>query len=125
MVYSIEQLDKQIIIQKRLTTVADRDVIGGLPYDYEDYIVGDGNGVAAAFLDSTPTDMLTASQHNQLTTVTVITRYDSRISPSMRVKYWDGDDYEYFDISVVSDDLFQHRFCRILAQETKEEAPDS
>ena len=121
MVYSIEQLDKQIIIQKRLTEVANRDVIGGLPYEYEDYIVGDGNGIAAGFLDSSPTDILTASQHQQLTTVTVITRYDSRIAPTMRIKYWDGKDYEYFGISVVSDDLFQHRFCRILADVAKEE----
>lgn len=121
MAYKIEQLDKQIIIQQRNTAAGNRDLIGGFPYSYTDLITGDGNGVYAMFKDPTNSDVLTAAQHKQVTDVIMVVRYDSRIKPSMRVKYWNGTAYDYYEITIVENDFFQNRFMRIHAKRYESE----
>lgn len=123
MSYPIERFDKQIIIQTRDTADADRDTIGGFPYGWTDYLLGDGNGIAAYMLDPSAEDILEAARHHQETTHTIIVRYDTRIKPRMRVKLKTGEsEYAYFTIKTVEDEKFQHRFMIIHAKQTTEEA---
>lgn len=119
MSHSIEELDAQIIIQHRENV---RDPIGGLPYSWPDYLKGGGNGIYAGFQDPTAEDILTAAQHQQQITHTIIVRYDKRIKSSMRVKYWNGTEYEYYKITTTVDEKFEHRFMRLLAKITTEDA---
>ncbi len=121
MPYPIEKFDKQITIQYRLTNDDVRDAQGAIPYGWVDYLKGDGYGIYAFIEDPSAEDILEAARRNQETTHTIVTRYDKRIKPSMRVKYWNGDEYEYFPIKTVENKDFQNRFMIIHAKQETEE----
>jgi SPP1 family predicted phage head-tail adaptor len=124
MSYPLSLFDKYVIVQQRLTGVAHRDAIGGLPYEdnFVDYITGpDGYGIKAYFQDPRTDDIISAAQHQENTTVTIIVRYDARIKKSMRLKWWDGTEYQYFNIKVATNDKYQNRFTKIQAVNKTEE----
>jgi SPP1 family predicted phage head-tail adaptor len=115
------KFDKYVVVQRRVKTT--RDTIGGLPYTYEDYLTGsDGYGIAAYFQDPTAEDMLKAAQHQENTTVTILVRYDARIKKSMRLQYWEGGEYVYYNIKVVANDQYKGIYTRIQAEIETEEA---
>jgi SPP1 family predicted phage head-tail adaptor len=84
------------------------DAARATPPDFEDYLVGNGNGLYAEIQQPTPQDAILAFEQNVRITHSIKVRYDSRIKEDMQVSWvWKGVTH-YARIHSITDVEYRH-----------------